>query len=133
MTTAPSRRVLSMDLLDEPEHARLDEWGNRAVLSRPGPPAVSIPVLFAQQVARAPQAVAISCAGAAMTYHELEQAANQLAQLLAGRGAGPGQCVGLLLERSVEAVVAIVAVLKTGAAYLPMDPSAPVARMQFMI
>src|SRR6202011_4680765 len=69
----------------------------------------------------------------AMTYRELEEAANRLAHLLAARGAGPGQCVALLLERSAEAVVAILAVLKTGAAYLPIDPGLPAARMQFMI
>ena len=56
----PTRRLLSVDLLDEAEHTRLDGWGNRAVLTRPAPAAVSIPVLFAAQVARAPEAVAIS-------------------------------------------------------------------------
>src|SRR5262249_49651145 len=59
MTTDPTRRLSSMDVLDEAEHARLDEIGNRAVLTRPAPPAVSIPVLFAAQLACAPQAVAI--------------------------------------------------------------------------
>ncbi len=61
MTADPTRRLSSVDVLDEAEHARLDGWGNRAVLTRPTPPAVSIPVLFAAQVARAPEAVAISC------------------------------------------------------------------------
>ena len=123
----------SIDLLDEGEHARLDEIGNRAVLTRPAPPAVSVPVLFAAQVARAPEAVAISCEGRSMTYRELEGAANRLAHLLAGHGAGPGACVGLLLERSAEAVVAMLAVLKTGAAYLAIDPALPAARIGFMV
>ena len=83
---------------------------------------MSIPVVFAAQVARAPEAVAVSCGGRSMTYREVEQAANRLAHLLAGQGVGPGGCVGLLLERSVEAIVAMLAVLKTGAAYLPIDP-----------
>ena len=68
-----------------------------------------------------------------MTYRELEEAANRLAHLLAGHGVGPGECVALLLSRSVEAVVAMVAVLKTGAAYLPIDPGLPAARIGFMV
>ena len=68
-----------------------------------------------------------------MTYRELEEAANRLAHLLAGQGAGPGQCVALLLSRSAEAIVAILAVLKTGAAYLPIDPALPAARIGFML
>ena len=58
---------------------------------------------------------------------------NRLAHLLAGQGAGPGQCVALLLSRSAEAIVAILAVLKTGAAYLPIDPALPAARIEFMV
>ncbi|MEB4212398.1 amino acid adenylation domain-containing protein, partial [Mycobacterium sp. 94-17] len=122
----------SIDLLQEAEHARLDEFGNRAVLSRAVTP-VSIPVLFAAQVARTPGAVALSCAGRSMTYRELDEASNRLAHLLAGYGAGPGACVALLFSRSAEAIVAILAVLKTGAAYLPIDPAVPAARIQFMV
>ena len=94
---------------------------------------MSVPVLFAAQVARTPEAVAVSCAGRSMTYRELDEAANRLAHLLAGEGAGPGRCVALLFSRSVEAIVAIVAVLKTGAAYVPIDPVVPAARMEFMV
>ena len=68
-----------------------------------------------------------------MTYRELDEASNRLAHLLAGHGAGPGQCVALLFSRSAEAIVAILAVLKTGAAYLPIDPALPAARIGFMI
>ena len=94
---------------------------------------MSIPALFAAQVARAPEAVAISCGEPSWTYRELEEAANRLAHLLAGQGVGPGECVALLLSRSAEAIVAILAVLKTGAAYLPIDPALPTARIEFMI
>jgi non-ribosomal peptide synthetase component F len=83
-----------MDLLDEGEHAWLDGWGNRAVLSQPVSTPVSIPVLFAAQVARAPEAVALSCGGRSLTYREVEEAANRLAHLLAAQGVGPGECVG---------------------------------------
>ena len=94
---------------------------------------MSIPVLFAAQVARTPEAVAVTFEGRSMTYRELEEAANRLAHLLAGQGVGPGQCVALLLSRSAEAIVAILAVLKTGAAYLPIDPALPAARIEFML
>ena len=90
-------------------------------------------MLFAAQVARTPEAVAMTFEGRSMTYRELEEAANRLAHLLAGQGAGPGQCVALLLSRSAEAIVAILAVLKTGAAYLPIDPALPAARIGFMV
>ena len=114
------------------EHARLDEIGNRAVLTQPATP-VSIPVLFAAQVARTPEAVALTFEGRSMTYRELDEASNRLAHLLAGQGAGPGTCVALLFYRSAEAIVAIAAVLKTGAAYLPIDPAVPAARIGFML
>ena len=133
MTADPGRRLSSIDLLDGGEHACLDGWGNRAVLTRPASTPVSIPVLFAAQVARTPEAVAISCGECSWTYREVEEAANRLAHLLAGQGVGPGGCVGLLFSRSAEAVVAILAVLKTGAAYLPIDPGLPAARIAFML
>jgi amino acid adenylation domain-containing protein len=133
MTADPTRRLSSVDLLDADEHARLDGWGNRAVLTLPAGTPVSIPALYAEHVQRAPEAVAISCGEHSLTYRELEETANRLAHLLAGCGAGPGGCVALLFSRSAEAVVAILAVLKTGAAYLPIDPGLSAARMRFMI
>ncbi len=132
MTADPTRRLSSMDVLDAGEQARLDGWGNRAVLSQPATP-VSIPALWAAQVARTPHAVAVTFQGRSLTYLRLDEAANRLAHLLAAQGAGPGQCVALLLSRSAEAIVAILAVLKTGAAYLPIDPELPAARMQFTL
>ena len=133
MTADPTRSLSSVDVLDAGEHARLDGWGNRAVLTESAPPVVSVPVLFAAQVARAPEAVALVCGERSWTYRELDEASNRLAHLLAGQGAGPGACVALLFSRSAEAIVAILAVLKTGAAYLPIDPVLPAARMQFMV
>jgi glycopeptidolipid biosynthesis protein len=115
MTADPTRRLSSVDLLDDSEYARLDGWGNRAVLTQSATSGASIPVLFAAQVARTPEAVALSFEGRSMTYRELEEAANRLAHLLAGHGAGPGERVALLLSRSGEAIVAVLAVLKTGA------------------
>ena len=130
MTADPTRLLSSVDVLDAGEHARLDEIGNRAVLSEPVITAVSIPVVFAARVAQTPEAVAVTFEGRSMTYREVEEAADRLARVLAGRGVGRGQCVALVLERSAQAVVAMLGVLKAGAAYLAIDPALPGARMR---
>ncbi|WP_343574516.1 amino acid adenylation domain-containing protein [Mycobacterium sp.] len=133
MTADPTRPLSSIDVLDEAEHARLDGWANRAALSAPASALTSIPAVFAAQVQRAPEAVAIVCGDLSLTYHQLEEAANRLAHLLADHGVGPGQHVALLFTRSTEAIVAILAVLKTGAAYVPIDPAVPASRIEFML
>src|ERR1700744_795162 len=133
MTVGAGRRLLSIALLNGGAPDRLDEWGNRAGLGKPVKAPTSIPALFAAQVTRAPGAPALTFEGRLLTYRELDEAANRLAHLLAGHGAGPGQSVALLLPRSADAIVAILAVLKTGAAYLPIDPALPAARMEFML
>ncbi|WP_120313309.1 non-ribosomal peptide synthetase, partial [Mycolicibacterium elephantis] len=132
MVADPQRSLSAVDLLDDAEHARLDAWGNRSVLTQLPEP-TSVPQVFAAQVARTPDAVAIRCDGRSTTYRELDEAANRLARLLADRGAGPGERVALLFPRSADAIVAILAVLKTGAAYLPLDPALPDARIEFML
>ena len=133
MTADPARRLSSVDVLDEVEHARLAKWGNRAALTAPVSAPTSIPTLFAAQAARTPEAVAVSSDDGSRSYRELDEASNRLAHLLFSRGVGPGQRVALLLPRSVEAIVAIFAVLKTGAAYVPIDPSVPAARIGFVL
>ncbi|MDP7702258.1 non-ribosomal peptide synthetase/type I polyketide synthase [Mycobacterium sp. TY815] len=133
MAADPARRLSSIDVLDESEHARLNGWGHRAVLTHWLAPAVSIPALFAEQCARTPEAVAVSCQGRGLTYRELEEASNRLAHLLFDGGVGAGDVVALLVSRSADAVVAMLAVLKTGAAYLPVDPGLPAARIGFML
>ena len=133
MVSDPGRRVSSIDVLGESEHARLEVFGNRAVLHAPVPAGVSIPELFAAQAARAPEAVAITCGDRSWTYREIDESSNRLAGLLVEYGAGPGECVAVLAERSAQAVIAILAVLKAGAAYLPIDPGLPAARIEFML
>ncbi|SIA81224.1 Probable peptide synthetase NRP [Mycobacteroides abscessus subsp. bolletii] len=133
MSADPTRTLLSMDLLDDDDHDRLDEWGNRAVLTEPAAEPVSIPVVFAVQVERAPETVALVCRDRSWTYRELDQITNRIAYLLAGNGAGPGEVVGLLVPRSGEAIIGLLAILKTGAAYLPIDPAHPDERIKFMM
>ncbi|MEB4212414.1 AMP-binding protein, partial [Mycobacterium sp. 94-17] len=132
MTVDPLRRLSSVEVVDAVERARLEVMGNRAVLARPVA-GVSIPELFAAAVGRTPDAVALSCAGVSMTYRELDEASNRLAHVLVDHGAGRGECVAVLFGRSVQAIVAIVGVLKSGAAYLPIDPAVPDGRIEFMV
>jgi non-ribosomal peptide synthetase component F len=133
MTADPSRPLSSVDLLDGAALERLDMWANRAVFTGPSATPESIPAVFAAQAAQSQDAVALTFQGRAMTYRELDDASNRLAHLLADHGARPGVCVALLLPRSAEAIVAILAVLKTGAAYLPIDPAHPAARIEFLL
>jgi glycopeptidolipid biosynthesis protein len=133
MAATPTQQLSSIDLLAAGERDQLDEWGNRAVFGRPATTPLSITAMFDDQVTRAPEAVAVTLEGRSITYGELDEAANRLAHRLSGVGAGPGQRVALLLPRTHEAVAAILAVLKTGAAYLPIDPAHPDARIEFVL
>ena len=85
------------------------------------------------QVARTPDAIALKADGDVLTYAELEARTDALAAALAARGAGRGVIVGLCLERSTDLIVSLLAILKTGAAYLPLDPAYPAERVAFMI
>jgi glycopeptidolipid biosynthesis protein len=111
----------------------LDGLANRRALTRAPSAVQSIPEVFAAQVARAPQAVALTFEDRSLTYGELDQAANRLANLLADHGAGPGESVVLMVPRTAEALVAMLAILKTGAAYVPVDPAVPATRLEFML
>jgi amino acid adenylation domain-containing protein len=89
--------------------------------------------LFGEQAARRPDAVAVIDAETRITYGELERRANQLAHTLIGAGASSGALVGICLERSADLLVALLGVLKSGAAYVPIDPSYPPERQEFML
>jgi amino acid adenylation domain-containing protein len=90
--------------------------------------------LFESQVERSPDAVAvINAAGEQLSYNELNARANQLAHLLIAIGVVPESRIALLLERSAETVISILAVLKAGASYLPLDPELPAERLSFML
>ncbi|HTX94476.1 MAG TPA: amino acid adenylation domain-containing protein, partial [Mycobacterium sp.] len=133
MTADPTRPLSSIDVLDEAGQARLDGWGNRGAITQPVYAPTSVPEMFAAQAARIPESVAIVFGALSLTYRELDECANRLAHLLSGQGVCRGACVAVLLERSAQAVVAMLAVLKTGAAYLAIDPALPDARIRFLL
>ncbi|WP_157561283.1 amino acid adenylation domain-containing protein, partial [Mycobacterium sp. E802] len=133
MTADPRRLLASLEIHGEVALAGIDGWGNRAASSRCVSSSATITELFETQVSREPGAVAVSFGDTAMNYRGLDAASNRLAHLLVEHGAGPGQRVALLFSRSVEAIVAIMGVLKTGAAYVPIDPSVPEARLDFVL
>ncbi|WP_301127906.1 non-ribosomal peptide synthetase, partial [Streptomyces cacaoi] len=124
--------VRAVDLLDEEEHARLDALGNRAVLEEP-PADPSIPELFAAQVRSRPGETALVYEGRSWTYREVDEESTRLARLLADRGVAAGDVVALLLPRSEWTVLAVLAVLKLGAAYLPVDAAHPDERVRFVL
>ncbi|MFD5086391.1 non-ribosomal peptide synthase/polyketide synthase [Kitasatospora sp. NPDC058406] len=127
---APDRPVGRLDVLEPVEHELLlHDWsgGERPV------PVVPVPELFEAQAARTPDRPALRVAGQTLTYAELNARANRLARLLVERGAGPERLVALALPRSAELVVALLAVLKSGAAYLPVDPSHPEDRIAYTL
>ena len=128
-TADPDAPVDTLELMDADERRRvLHDWNATATAY---PHDATIPALFAEAAALAPDAVALVAVdgGARATYAELEARANRLARLLRARGVTPGSRVALAMERSSDAVIAMLAVLKAGASYVPLDPAYPDARV----
>lgn len=117
-------------LTTEEQHRMLREWN---ATDRPFEQAVCFPQLFESQVARTPDAVAMVFEGVEWSYAELNRRANQLAHHLRDCGVGPDVVVPVLLERSPELVITLLAVMKAGGAYLPLVPGLPVRRLAAMI
>ncbi|MFE5039439.1 condensation domain-containing protein, partial [Streptomyces sp. NPDC056683] len=130
LETAPDTRLARVDVLDDAARRQvLAEWNDTAVAL----PELTASQLFEAQVARTPDAVAIIADGASVTYAELDARANRLAHYLVDQGVQLQRPVGLCLPRGVEMITAILAVWKTGAAYLPLDPQYPAERLAFML
>ncbi len=127
----PDQRLSALPILTTNERQRLlVDWNDTAITF---PKDQSISNLFETQAERLPSALAVVCGDEKLTYAELNLRANQLAHYLHSLGIGPESLVGVLMERSVPMVVALLAVLKTGGAYLPLDPAYPRDRLAFML
>jgi amino acid adenylation domain-containing protein len=131
IAAAPAEaRLGGVEILTAEERARvLGPW---AAPRRPYP-ALPMHRLFAEHAARDPQKTAVTAADGALTYGELEARANRLAHHLAARGVGPGQIVAMGLDRGTHRIVTLLAIVKAGAAYLPLDPSYPRERLAYLL
>lgn len=124
-------RVGDVDVVPAAERQRvLVEWNDTA---RPFPDQLCIHQLFEQRVATQPDAIAIECDGEQLSYAELERRANRIANAARGRGAAPGQYVGICLSRGTTLVAALLGAAKAGLPYVPLDPDYPRERIDFML
>jgi len=131
MVADPDRRVSDLPLLTEAERRQvLVEW-NRSEVAFDGD--MRLHRLFEEQAARTPRAEALVSVKERLSYEELNRRANRLAHQLRALGAKPETLVAVCLQRSSDLVVALLAVLKSGAAYVPLDPEYPAERIAFML
>jgi amino acid adenylation domain-containing protein len=129
MVERREEKIGDMPLLEEGERRQLlVEW-NRKEVEYPGETLVE---MFERQAGKTPRAVAVSYEERQLSYAELNERTNQMGHYLRKLGVGPEMRVGICLERGLEMVVALLGVLKAGAAYVPMDPGYPRERLQFM-
>jgi amino acid adenylation domain-containing protein len=127
----PDRHILELPLLPQQElHQLLVTWNDT---QRDYPQQATLHQLIEQQVQRTPEATAVTFADTSLSYAELNRRANQLAHKLQSAGIGPEMRVGVCMERALEMVVALLAVLKAGAAYVPLDPGYPQERLTYML
>ena len=125
----PQRPVAELDILTPQErHRILVEWNDTAAPF----PDQCLHHLFEQQAEKTPDAIALLFADAAISYRQLDQQANRIARVLMTRGEGAGSYVGLCMDRSPAMVAAILGILKSGAAYVPLDPAYPAERLLYM-
>ncbi|HEV7377843.1 MAG TPA: AMP-binding protein, partial [Pyrinomonadaceae bacterium] len=126
----PQALISDLAFIGEQERTQiLFEWNDKAL----SVPKRCLHQLFAEQVARTPDAVAVVFRDESLTYRETNERANRLARFLRRHAARPEAIVAILMERSTEMLIALLAVLKAGAAYLPLDPAYPCARLRFML
>jgi amino acid adenylation domain-containing protein len=126
----PERPVSALPLLGEEESRRLRTTWNAT--DAPIPERM-LPALFEAEAARAPEATAVCYEEQSLTYRELNERANRLARRLEGLGVGRETLVGVLVERSLDMLVSVLAVMKAGGTYVPLDPAYPTDRLEFML
>jgi amino acid adenylation domain-containing protein len=126
----PAVSVNSLPLLSDEERRRLTVESNETRADYRDKP---IHQLFEEQVERVPEAIAVACEGAGLTYAELNRRANRLAHYLRELGVKPDERVAICLERGFEMIVGLLAVLKAGGAYVPLDPAQPSERLHFLL
>lgn len=126
----PAQRIGTMRILSDADRQLLVCDLNATDAAYPSDR--TFPELFAEQVARSPAAIALVSGERALSYAELDAAANRLARELRIRGMAPGMRIGVFLERSTELVVALLAILKAGSAYVPLDPAYPAERLAYI-
>lgn len=127
----PQARIGTLGMLTEPEHQTITQSWNQTEFCTPG--TMDLPTLFAAQVSRTPDAVAVARGDHQLTFRALDLRTNYIAHRLIGSGVGPDALVALVDERDIDLLVAILAVFKAGGAYLPLDPTYPVARIGHII
>ncbi|WNM31446.1 amino acid adenylation domain-containing protein [Streptomyces sp. Li-HN-5-11] len=126
----PEAALSAVEVLDAAGRRQVvEEWNDTAAEVADA----TLPALFEAQAARTPEAVAVVAGGVRLSYAELDARANRLARLLVSRGLGPEAVVGVVMERGIDLVVALLAVLKSGAAYLPIDPEYPAERTAYVL
>ncbi|MFG2026730.1 amino acid adenylation domain-containing protein [Streptomyces sp. NPDC048825] len=130
VVAAPDTPITRIDVLGAAERRRiLTEWNDTPALAPP----TTVPALFERQAELSPGAPAVASDGIRLTFAQLNAKANRLARLLLAHGAGPERIVALALPRTARTLLAVLAVQKTGAAYLPLDPDAPAGRTRDML
>ena len=130
VAASPGLRLHQIQVLGDDERAQVVQGWNDTAAEIPD---ATVAELFLARAATSPDAVAVTCDGDSISYGELAARAARLAHLLRSAGAGPEQVVGLFLDRGAEMVTAILATWLAGAAYLPLDPGQPAARIVFML
>ncbi|HEX3529040.1 MAG TPA: non-ribosomal peptide synthase/polyketide synthase [Thermoanaerobaculia bacterium] len=128
----PNQRIRELPLLSPAEALQLQTWGGVRAVHEIAPDE-TLAALFAARVRQSPGAVAVTWEGNALTYAELNDRAERIAQRLRRRGVGPEDRVGLCAERSLELLIGMVGIAKAGAAYVPLDPAYPEERLAFLI
>ena len=131
MTMQPDEPIAQLDILPPAERFGLLQKWSGETLAYPGDACVHD--LFEEQVSRTPDSIAVVCEARELTYRDLSARSNQLADRLRGLGIRTGSLVALCVDRSSEMLVGLLAILKAGAAYLPLDPQFPKQRLAFML